>query len=70
MLQDYGWPEIVNGNKAETAIFMHDGARPHIKTEVFEFLKTSFGTNRVISRNFTNLKPANSPDLNPLDFYF
>ena len=69
MLRDHVLPQIVAKRKKTSAIFMQDGAPPHIKSEVVDLLRNTFGESRVISRGFKNFWPANSPDLNPLDFY-
>ena len=53
-----------------STVFQQDGAPPHIKHNVMEYLERVFTSNRVISRYFDFTWPPRSPDLNPLDFWF
>ena len=48
--------------------FQQDGATPHTAHETIKLIQECFGT-RVISRNTPHPWPANSPDLNPSDFF-
>ncbi|GFW87737.1 transposable element tc3 transposase [Trichonephila clavipes] len=50
-------------------IFMQVGAPPHITSCVKDVLKHRFKEERVISRQFLQLCPPRSPDLNPCDFW-
>lgn len=52
-----------------TVIFQQDGAPPHIRRDVKEFLLDHFGQERIISRGFDQEWPARSPDLNPCDYF-
>lgn len=51
-----------------TQWYQQDGATPHTARATIQLIKESFGE-RVISRNTPHPWPANSPDLNPLDFF-
>ena len=48
--------------------FQQDRATPHTTHETIKFIQECFGT-RVISCNTPHPWPANSPDLNPPDFF-
>ena len=69
MLQTHVRPELASKRKLSSTIFMQDGAPPHVKREVTDFLRQTFTEERVISRNFRHFWPAYSPDINPLDYY-
>ena len=69
MLQHHLLPELRRYRLVRSAVFMQDGAPPHIGKQMKEFLTTQFFQARVISRHFDIPWPARSPDLNPCDFW-
>lgn len=69
MLQHHLVPELRHHRLLRSAVFMQDGAPPHIGKQVKKFLVTRFSPTKVISRNFDIPWPARSPDLNPCDFW-
>ena len=70
MLQNHLRPQLASKRRISSTVFMQDGAPPHIKQEVKDFLKSTFSENRIISRGFPQFWPPYSPDLNPLDYFF
>ena len=48
---------------------MQDGAPPHWRTEVLDWLASKFGNN-IISYKTARPWPSKSPDLNSLDYWF
>ena len=79
MLQNYFSQELYNVCTAKnldpySQWFMQDGASPHFRTIVQNFLNQSIifqgGTpGRTIGRGLANNWPARSPDLTPCDFF-
>jgi len=69
MLHEHLIPELRRYKKVRSAVFMQDGAPPHVGTQVKDFLHTHFTEERIISRHFKNAWPPRSPDLNPCDFW-
>ena len=67
MLRNHMVPRIPDIN---STVFMHDGAPPHYARTVTNFLSEQFGMDSVMGRGFPKPRPARSPDLNPLDFWF
>lgn len=54
---------------ASSTTFQQDGAPPHVCKGAKKIISDTFGT-KVISKGFPSEWPANSPDLNPLDYFF
>ena len=48
---------------------MQDGASAHIARCVKQLLRSHFGNERIISRQFPTAWPPRSPNLNPCDFW-
>lgn len=69
MLREKVIPCLLEHNVLDTVTFMQDGAPPHIKVDVKEFLRRTFTEERLIGRHFTTEWPPRSPDLTPLDFW-
>nr|CAH7762191.1 unnamed protein product [Callosobruchus chinensis] len=55
-------------NIRQSMWFMHDGAPPHFRREVRDYLNVTF-PNRWIGRNGPVAWPPRSPDLTPCDFF-
>ena len=69
LLEKKVWPIVKNIATRRQLWFMQDGARCHTTQINLQFLQNKFH-GRVIS-NLTDIPwPPNSPDLNPLDFFF
>lgn len=68
MVNSFVVPQLKKHHALSRSIWQQDGAAPHVATHV-KFLITKLFGNRVISRGFENEWPANSPDLNPLDYW-
>jgi hypothetical protein len=64
MLQQYFWKKHSKVENYDKYYFQQDGAPPHRKKEIQEWLKYKFG-DHFIPANFW---PPRSPDLNPCDF--
>jgi hypothetical protein len=64
MLKKFFWPKIKNNQNYEKNYFQQDGAPPHRKKEVQEWLESKFGDRFLKSNQW----PPRSPDLNPCDF--
>jgi len=69
MLRDHVLPYLRNKRILRKTTFQQDGAPPHIKKCVTDFLSEQFKT-KIISRCFDNAWPPRSPDLTPMDFWF
>ncbi|GFV92937.1 uncharacterized protein TNCV_1693301 [Trichonephila clavipes] len=69
MLQNRIIPSLTDKHLLERAIFMQDGAPPHIARHVKNLLRRSFGDDRVLSRHFHHAWPPRSPDLSPCDYW-
>ena len=69
LLRDHVVPYLRKKRLLSKVTYQQDGAPPHIKKCVTDFLRQHFGT-RVISRLFDNPWPPRSPDLTPADFWF
>lgn len=69
LLEEKVWPLLKHRATREQLYFMQDGATCHTTHMNLEFLQSKFG-GRVISNKTDTLWPPNSPDLNPLDFFF
>ncbi|GFT46894.1 uncharacterized protein TNCV_3989541 [Trichonephila clavipes] len=69
MLQNRIIPSLADKHLLERAIFMQDGAPPHIGRRVKALLRRSFGDDRVLSRHFNHAWPPRSPDLSPCDYW-
>ena len=70
MLRNHAVPYLKQKRIFARTTFQQDGAPPHIKKNVKEFLVRNFTMDRVVCRQFDNTWPPRSPDLNPLDFFF
>lgn len=70
ILQNHLVPYLKSHRICSRSIYQHDGAPPHIKGNVQEFLKSTFGEERLISRFNIHPWPPRSPDLSPVDFWF
>ena len=70
MLKNHLRPQLTARKKLSKTIVMQDGAPPHVKKEVKQFLVENFTENRIISRHFPIEWPPYSPDVNPLEFFF
>ena len=70
MLQNHVVPYLKAHRKCSTTTFQQDGAPPHIKTNVQQFLTATFTNDRVISRFYPQFWPPRSPDLSPCDFWY
>lgn len=68
-LRNYVVPFLRKKRILSKITFQQDGAPPHIKKCVTEYLNDTFGP-KVISRNFDQPWPPRSPDLTPADFWF
>ena len=68
MLRTQVWPEVSTWENAENLILMQDGAPPHFKTEVRNWLDNTF-PERWIGRSGPHVWPARSPDLTPCDYF-
>ena len=66
MLKYFFWPmhSRLKSKKKLLSILQHDGAPPHRKKEVDEYLESKFGDRFIGS----GIWPPRSPDLNPCDF--
>ena len=69
LLEDKVWPLLRHQASRKKLYFMQDGATCHTTQMNLDYLKSKFG-NRVISNKTEIPWPPNSPDLNPLDFFF
>ena len=58
-----------NQKSGKDITFQQDGAPPHWRTEVLDWLSSKFGNN-IISYKTARPWPAKSPDLSPLDYWF
>lgn len=64
MLKNFFWPKHARLEDSEKFYFQQDGASPHRKKEVQEWLKAKFGKRFIESHQW----PPRSPDLNPCDY--
>ena len=69
MLQNQLYPIVTERRDSRRIWFLQDGAPPHCTDEVQDWLRQNFG-DRIISRRSSIPWPAQSPDLNPLVFWF
>lgn len=69
LLEDMVWPLLKGVATRKQLFFMQDGATCHTTQLNLEFLLSKFA-GRVISNKTDIPWPPNSPDLNPLDFFF
>lgn len=69
LLEEKVWPLLKHRATREQLYFMQDGATCHTTPMNLAFLKSKFG-GRVISNKTDIPWPPNSPNLNPLDFFF
>lgn len=69
MLENKLWPDIENRRDIRRVYFQQDGAPPHTGGRVLEWLQERF-QGRIISQRCEVPWPPQSPDLNPLDFWF
>ena len=69
MLKKQVWPVIRYRQGIRRVWFQQDGATPHAANLVLNWLHRKF-QDRVISRRASVPWPAQSPDLNPLDYWF
>lgn len=67
-LENYFWPEIAGLDSTNTIFFQQDGASPHYKLNVREWLNEAFD-GWWIGRRGTIEWPHWSPDLTPPDFW-
>ena len=70
ILQNHLVPYLKSHRLCSKSIYRHDGAPPHVKGNVQQFLKNTFGEERLISRFNLHAWPPRSPDLSPVDFWF
>ena len=68
MIKSFIVPQLKKRRAFNCSIWQQDGATPHVAAEVKLLLLKTFG-NCVISSGFPNAWSANSPNLNPLDFW-
>ena len=68
MLNDFLIPALKRHRMASRTTYQQDGAPPHVCRLAKDVISNAFG-DKVISKGFTNEWPANSPDLNPLDYF-
>lgn len=64
MLKKYFWPRFSKNKNRDRFYFQQDGAPPHRKKEVQEWLESKFNDRFLKSSQW----PPRSPDLNPCDF--
>ena len=69
LLQNKIWPAIRSKVTRQQLYFMQDGATCHTAANNLDFLADKFD-DRVISLKTDLMWPPNSPDCNPLDFFF
>ncbi len=69
MLQTKMWPNLSKRRDLRHNWFMQDGATCHTTEKVIDWLMGSFD-GRVISLKSPVFWPPQSPDLNPLDYFF
>ena len=69
MLQTKMWPNLSKRRNLRHIWFMQDGATCHTTKKVIDWLMGSFD-GRVISLKSPVVWPPQSPDLNPLDYFF
>lgn len=69
ILEEQIWPKVRNIASRKQVYFMQDGAKPHTTQMNLDYLKDKF-QGRLISNKTAIIWPPNSPDLNPLDFWF
>ena len=69
LLEEKVWPLLKHRATREQLYFMQDGATCHTTPLNLDFLRSKFA-GRVISHKTDLPWPPNSPDLNPLDFFF
>ena len=69
MFQTFVWSKIKHKVNSKQCFFQQDGAPPHWRTEVLEWLTSKF-QDRLISHKTPRPWPAKSPDLSPLDYWF
>ena len=62
-------PALQERNCDHTFIFMRDGATPHVARQVKDLLRETFSNDRINSRQFPDVWPSRSPDLNPCEFW-
>jgi hypothetical protein len=70
ILQNHVVPYLKRHHLCFSTVFKQDGAPPHIKNTVKDFLKKTFGEQRIISRHLPQTWPPRSPDLSPVDFWY
>ena len=63
------WPAVSRIATRNSVYFMQDGASCHTTPENISYLNDKF-KGQVISNKTDVVWPPNSPDLNPLDFFF
>ena len=69
LLEEQVWPAVRGIARRNQLYFMQDGATCHTTRMNLEFLHSKF-QGRVISNKSDIIWPPNSPDCNPLDFFF
>ena len=69
LLEEKVWPAVSRIATRNSVYFMQDGASCHTTPENISYLNDKF-KGRVISNKTDVVWPPNSPDLNPLDFFF
>lgn len=68
MLETFFWPQVIQLGLSTDLVFMQDGAPPHWKKEVRQWLDQHF-PHRWMGRASPNMPwPPRSPDLTPCDF--
>ena len=69
LLRENLWPEVKSLASRWKYFFQQDGAPCHCANQCLEFLQAKF-QERVLSRRTPIFRPAHSPDLRPLDYWF
>ena len=69
LLREKVWPQLDSRRDIRRIWWQQDGATSHCTTDVLGMLQEKFG-DRIISRRASTPWPAQSPDLNPLDYWF
>ena len=62
-------PYIQSRRDRRSIWYMHDGARAHTADDILDHIQGVFGE-RFISNRSSIIWPPQSPDLNPLDYFF
>lgn len=68
MLDNFVIYQLRERNVLDETVFQQDGAPPHFRRDVMEYLQDHFA-DRLISRGAEHAWPPRSPDLNPCDYF-